>query len=62
MTRNPKGWKPAETFRVTRLKRNGPKPNQTTAQWMRGKAKNDLLGQAASQVDAIDHIIGDTDQ
>jgi hypothetical protein len=32
-------WKPATTFKVVRLKPNGPKPGQSMDQWLYGKER-----------------------
>ena len=41
MTRRRKqpDWKPASTFKVTKLKPNGPKPGQSVDDWLYGKEK-----------------------
>ena len=55
-------WQPATEFKVTKLKRNGPKGDQTAAQWMQGKVKNDRFRKAEGVIDAVDHIAGNTEQ
>ena len=32
-------WKPAAEFKLTKLPPNGPKPGQTTDQWLYGRQK-----------------------
>lgn len=32
-------WKPATTFTTTKLPANGPKPGQTTDQWLYGRQR-----------------------
>ena len=41
MTRRRKqpDWTPASTFKVTKLKPNGPKPGQSVDDWLYGKEK-----------------------
>lgn len=39
--RGKRDWTPATTFKVTKLKPNGPKPGQSTEAWLYGKTKAD---------------------
>jgi hypothetical protein len=41
MKRKNPNFIPATSFRVTKLKPNGPKDGQSTESWERGKAKGD---------------------
>lgn len=41
-------------FKVTKLKRNGPKPGQSTESWLRGKKQDRQLREAESVVQATD--------
>jgi hypothetical protein len=39
MARRTRSWKPAETYKLVQLPPNGPKPGQSTDQWLYGKQK-----------------------
>jgi len=39
--RKKQDWTPATEFKVTKLRRNGPKKGQSYEAWARGKQKND---------------------
>lgn len=39
MAKRKPDWKPATTFKVTKLRPNGPKPGQSVEAWLYGKEK-----------------------
>ncbi len=39
--RKKQDWTPATEFKITKLRRNGPKKGQSYEAWARGKQKND---------------------
>ena len=54
MTSNRKkpSWKPASSFKVKKLKPNGPKPGQSTNSWLKGKQLEDNKFQQRIQHDS----------
>ena len=49
-------------FRVKKLKRNGPKPGQSTESWLRGKKQDIYLREAERRVSAVDEKYGKTER
>ena len=41
-------------MKVTKLKRNGPKPGQSTESWLRGKKQDQKWREAERRVAAVD--------
>ena len=52
MTRKKSSWKPATSFKVTKLKPNGPKANQSLDAWLHGKQKEEQDFQQRIQHDS----------
>lgn len=52
MPRKKPSWKPATSFKVTKLKPNGPKAGQSTDAWMYGKEKEEQDFQERIQHDS----------
>ena len=49
-------------FKITKLKRNGPKPGQSTQSWLRGKKQDIYLREAERRVNAVDEKYGKTER
>ena len=43
-------------YKITKLKRNGPKPGQSTESWLRGKKQDIHLREAERRVNAVDEL------
>jgi hypothetical protein len=52
MPRKKQSWRPATSFKVTKLKPNGPKAGQSTDAWMYGKQKEERDFQERIQHDS----------